>query len=75
MSIIIPAFHRSRYIIPGFKAIRTALLFQVSHVVFWHRYFYKVSQLEAAEEKRKILKQRAEKTTTDPDLVWDEGES
>ncbi|XP_063870379.1 BSD domain-containing protein 1-like isoform X4 [Scylla paramamosain] len=45
---------------------------QVSHVVFWHRYFYKVNQLEAAEEKRKILKERADKTSTDPDLVWDE---
>ncbi|KAK8377088.1 hypothetical protein O3P69_013622 [Scylla paramamosain] len=47
---------------------------QVSHVVFWHRYFYKVNQLEAAEEKRKILKERADKTSTDPDLVWDEDE-
>ena len=50
-------------------------MFQVSHVVFWHRYFYKIHQLEVAEEKRKILKQRVEKTNTDPDLVWDEGES
>ncbi|KAK4310020.1 hypothetical protein Pmani_018397 [Petrolisthes manimaculis] len=48
---------------------------QVSHVVFWHRYFYKVHQLEAAEEMRQMLKQRAEKTNTDSeDLVWDEDE-
>ncbi|XP_050717413.1 BSD domain-containing protein 1-like isoform X2 [Eriocheir sinensis] len=47
---------------------------QVSHVVFWHRYFYKVNQLEAAEEKRKVLKERAEKMSTDTDLVWDEDE-
>lgn len=51
-------------------------MFQVSHVVFWHRYFYKVHQLEAAEEMRQMLKQRAEKPNTDSDdIVWDEGET
>ncbi|XP_063598438.1 BSD domain-containing protein 1-like isoform X4 [Penaeus indicus] len=45
---------------------------QVSHVVFWHRYFYKVSRLEAAEARRQELKQRAEKTNTESELVWDE---
>ncbi|XP_069997243.1 BSD domain-containing protein 1 isoform X3 [Penaeus vannamei] len=47
---------------------------QVSHVVFWHRYFYKVSRLEAAEARRQELKQRAEKTNTESELVWDEDE-
>ncbi|XP_069997249.1 BSD domain-containing protein 1 isoform X9 [Penaeus vannamei] len=47
---------------------------QVSHVVFWHRYFYKVSRLEAAEARRQELKQRAEKTNTESELVWDEAD-
>lgn len=49
--------------------------FKVSHVVFWHRYFYKVSRLEAAEARRQELKQRAEKTNTESELVWDEGKT
>ncbi|KAK7080856.1 BSD domain-containing protein 1 [Halocaridina rubra] len=47
---------------------------QVSHVVFWHRYFYKINQLEAADARRQELKQRAEKSSSDNDLVWDEDE-
>lgn len=49
-------------------------VFQVSHVVFWHRYFYKVHRLEVAEARRQELKQRADKTANDSELVWDEGE-
>ncbi|XP_045621147.2 BSD domain-containing protein 1 isoform X4 [Procambarus clarkii] len=45
---------------------------QVSHVVFWHRYFYEVQRLEAAEARRQELKQRADKTANDSELVWDE---
>ncbi|XP_068211543.1 BSD domain-containing protein 1-like isoform X2 [Palaemon carinicauda] len=47
---------------------------QVSHVVFWHRYFYKVKQLEKADARRQELKQRADKKSADPELVWDEDE-
>ncbi|KAG7176977.1 BSD domain-containing protein 1-like, partial [Homarus americanus] len=47
---------------------------QVSHVVFWHHYFYKVHRLEAAEARRQELKQRANKTADDSELVWDEDE-
>nr|XP_045621146.1 BSD domain-containing protein 1-like isoform X1 [Procambarus clarkii] len=47
---------------------------QVSHVVFWHRYFYEVQRLEAAEARRQELKQRADKTANDSEVVWDEDE-
>ncbi|XP_066971666.1 BSD domain-containing protein 1-B-like isoform X1 [Macrobrachium rosenbergii] len=47
---------------------------QVSHVVFWHRYFYKVKELEKADARRQELKQRVEKKSADPELVWDEDE-
>ncbi|XP_071552038.1 BSD domain-containing protein 1-like isoform X2 [Panulirus ornatus] len=47
---------------------------EVPHLVFWLRYFYKVHRLEAAEARRQELKQRAEKTADDSELVWDEDE-
>jgi hypothetical protein len=33
---------------------------KTSHAEFWMRYFYKVGQLRAAEEKRQEIKKRAE---------------
>ncbi|XP_069942748.1 BSD domain-containing protein 1-like isoform X3 [Cherax quadricarinatus] len=47
---------------------------QVSHVVFWHRYFYEVQRLEAAEARRQELKKRADKSASDSELVWDEAD-
>ncbi|XP_076033428.1 BSD domain-containing protein 1-like isoform X2 [Oratosquilla oratoria] len=48
---------------------------QVSHIVFWHRYFYKIQSLENADRRRQELKKRAEETkTADSDLVWDDDE-
>jgi len=43
----------------------------VSHVDFWQRYFYKVTQLEADEARREALKLRADETSAD-DLSWDD---
>ena len=40
---------------------------------FWHRYFFKIQSLEAAEARRQELKQRAEKAASSPEMVWDEG--
>ncbi|XP_070555111.1 BSD domain-containing protein 1-like [Ptychodera flava] len=44
-----------------------------SHGDFWHRYFYKIHQLEQDEARRNALKERAEitsKTFTEEDLGW-----
>ncbi|XP_077991329.1 BSD domain-containing protein 1-like isoform X2 [Glandiceps talaboti] len=44
-----------------------------SHADFWHRYFYKVHQLDQDEARRAALKERAEissKTFTEEDLGW-----
>ncbi|GAB6026630.1 BSD domain-containing protein 1 [Chamberlinius hualienensis] len=46
---------------------------QVSHGVFWLRYFYRVHQLMQAEEKRFRLKQRAERNEPE-EINWDDEE-
>lgn len=46
----------------------------VPHMVFWHRYFYRIQQLTDAEKRRLDLKERASLTKTDDCLSWDEDE-
>jgi len=49
---------------------------EVSHRLFWARYFYKVHLIEKQEVKRQVLKKRAEQTKEDSDqeLNWDDDE-
>uniref|UniRef100_T1IYQ7 BSD domain-containing protein n=1 Tax=Strigamia maritima TaxID=126957 RepID=T1IYQ7_STRMM len=42
----------------------------VSHVVFWHRYFYKLNKMLKAEERKKEIVQRA--VEPGDDIAWDE---
>jgi len=47
----------------------------VSHKLFWARYFYKVHLIEKQEVKRQVLKKRAEKTKEedgDAEINWDD---
>ena len=45
--------------------------FQVSHKVFWTRYFFKVHLIELQEAKRQALKKRAEqRVEADSDMTW-----
>lgn len=47
---------------------------QVSHKLFWKRYFFKVHLIELQEARRNILKKRAEEATkeADSDMTWGE---
>lgn len=47
---------------------------EVSHKLFWARYFYKVHLIEKQEVKRQVLKKRAEqaKEEDDQDINWDD---
>nr|BAG56950.1 unnamed protein product [Homo sapiens] len=45
----------------------------VSHSEFWHRYFYKVHQLEQEQARRDALKQRAEQSISE-EPGWEEEE-
>lgn len=49
---------------------------EVSHKLFWARYFYKVHLIEKQEVKRQVLKKRAEQTKeeSDGELNWDDDE-
>ena len=40
---------------------------QVSHKLFWKRYFFKVHLIELQEARRNILKKRAEEATKEAD--------
>jgi len=48
----------------------------VSHKLFWARYFYKVHLLEVDEAKRQVLRKRAERTAVEEDtnINWDDEE-
>ena len=46
---------------------------EVSHSLFWQRYFYRVCQLRQDEERRADLKKRAE-TVQQQDIGWEDGE-
>ncbi|GAB1600183.1 BSD domain-containing protein 1-like isoform X1 [Argonauta hians] len=45
----------------------------VSHTEFWHRYFYKIHQLQQDEARKLALMKRAEQTKDDS-FSWDEDE-
>ncbi|KAB7494266.1 BSD domain-containing protein 1 [Armadillidium nasatum] len=48
---------------------------QLSHIVFWHKYFYEMEQLEKAEEKRQEMKKRAQEADDDDDqIVWEDAD-
>lgn len=47
---------------------------QVSHAVFWNRYFYHVHRILEAEERRLALKKRADRSKNDSELAWDDDE-
>ena len=40
---------------------------QVSHKLFWKRYFFKVHLIELQEARRNVLKKRAEEATKEAD--------
>ena len=45
---------------------------QVNHNLFWTRYFFKVHLIELQENKRQQLKARAEASTNDDEINWDD---
>ncbi|XP_038650504.1 BSD domain-containing protein 1 isoform X2 [Scyliorhinus canicula] len=60
---------------PSVRALYTKMVpAAVSHSEFWHRYFYKLYQLEQEETRRIALKQRAEQTSHSEELRWEEEE-
>ncbi|XP_078423638.1 BSD domain-containing protein 1 isoform X2 [Cetorhinus maximus] len=60
---------------PSVRALYTKMVpVAVSHSEFWHRYFYKLYQLEQEESRRIALKQRAELTSHSEELRWEEEE-
>ncbi|XP_051892504.1 BSD domain-containing protein 1 isoform X1 [Pristis pectinata] len=60
---------------PSVRALYTKMVpAAVSHLEFWHRYFYKLHQLEQEETRRIALKQRAEQTSHSEELRWEEEE-
>ncbi|XP_006895032.1 PREDICTED: BSD domain-containing protein 1 isoform X4 [Elephantulus edwardii] len=59
---------------PSIRALYTKMVpAAVSHSEFWHRYFYKVHQLEQEQARRDALKQRAEQTISE-EAGWEEDE-
>ncbi|XP_048206730.1 BSD domain-containing protein 1 [Perognathus longimembris pacificus] len=59
---------------PSIRALYTKMVpAAVSHSEFWHRYFYKVHQLEQEKARRDALKQRAEQSVTE-EPGWEEEE-
>ncbi|XP_072404004.1 BSD domain-containing protein 1 isoform X1 [Chiloscyllium punctatum] len=60
---------------PAVRALYTKMVpAAVSHSEFWHRYFYKLYQLEQEETRRIALKQRAEQTSHAEELQWEDEE-
>ncbi|XP_039086988.1 BSD domain-containing protein 1 isoform X2 [Hyaena hyaena] len=59
---------------PSIRALYTKMVpAAVSHSEFWHRYFYKVHQLEQDQARRDALKQRAEQSLSE-EPGWEEEE-
>ncbi|XP_054995060.1 BSD domain-containing protein 1 isoform X2 [Sorex araneus] len=59
---------------PSIRALYTKMVpAAVSHSEFWHRYFYKVHQLEQEQARREALKQRAEQSISE-EPGWEEEE-
>lgn len=59
---------------PSIRALYTKMVpAAVSHFEFWHRYFYKVHQLEQEQARREALKQRAEQSISE-EPGWEEEE-
>ncbi|XP_037005259.2 BSD domain-containing protein 1 isoform X2 [Artibeus jamaicensis] len=59
---------------PSIRALYTKMVpAAVSHSEFWHRYFYKIHQLEQEQARRDALKQRAEQSITE-EPGWEEEE-
>uniref|UniRef100_A0A2K5SBE6 BSD domain containing 1 n=1 Tax=Cebus imitator TaxID=2715852 RepID=A0A2K5SBE6_CEBIM len=57
---------------PSIRALYTKMVpAAVSHSEFWHRYFYKVHQLEQEQARRDVLKQRAEQSISE-EPGWEE---
>ncbi|CAN0185795.1 unnamed protein product [Lampetra fluviatilis] len=60
---------------PAIRALYTRLVpAAVSHLEFWHRYFYKVYQLEQDEARRADLMKRADPSSQDKELGWEDEE-
>ncbi|KAM7097751.1 BSD domain-containing protein 1 isoform 3-T3 [Molossus nigricans] len=60
---------------PSIRALYTKMVpAAVSHSEFWHRYFYKVHQLEQEQARRDALKQRAEQSISE-EPGWEEEEA
>ncbi|XP_037058854.1 BSD domain-containing protein 1 isoform X2 [Peromyscus leucopus] len=59
---------------PSIRALYTKMVpAAVSHSEFWHRYFYKVHQLEQEQARRDALKQRADQSLSE-EPGWEEEE-
>ncbi|XP_040830066.1 BSD domain-containing protein 1 isoform X1 [Ochotona curzoniae] len=59
---------------PSIRALYTKMVpAAVSHSEFWHRYFYKVHQLEQEQARRDALKQRADQSLS-AEPGWEEEE-
>ncbi|XP_045154761.1 BSD domain-containing protein 1 isoform X2 [Echinops telfairi] len=59
---------------PSIRAFYTKMVpAAVTHSEFWHRYFYKVHQLEQEQARRDALKQRAEQSLSE-EPGWEEEE-
>ncbi|ELW48621.1 BSD domain-containing protein 1 [Tupaia chinensis] len=59
---------------PSIRALYTKMVpAAVSHSEFWHRYFYKIHQLEQEQARREALKQRAEQNVSE-EPGWEEEE-
>ncbi|XP_005079544.1 BSD domain-containing protein 1 [Mesocricetus auratus] len=59
---------------PSIRALYTKMVpAAVSHSEFWHRYFYKVHQLEQEQARRDALKQRADQSISE-EPGWEEEE-
>uniref|UniRef100_A0A8C4QF95 BSD domain containing 1 n=1 Tax=Eptatretus burgeri TaxID=7764 RepID=A0A8C4QF95_EPTBU len=60
---------------PAIRAMYTRLVpAAVSHTEFWHRYFYRLHQLEQGEARRAELVKRAHPRSDEPVLSWEDEE-
>ena len=54
--------------------VRLQVPSEVSHADFWHRYFYKLYQLDQDEARKAALMKRADVVQEQLDLEWEDGE-
>lgn len=58
---------------PEVQSLYTKLVpAMVSHIVFWHRYFFKLHQMNQLEERKQALLQRASDEPQQEEIQWDD---